>query len=129
MAINLDSALINLIVTIIVNIIFISPILWISGRLLVGAQKAKFTDALWIVVLGTVVSSIFGFFFQGIIASLILFVIILGLVKHFFDCGWLKALAIGIIAAIIYIVIAVILFVLIGIGIGLLPIGNGFMEF
>lgn len=128
MAINLDLAFINLIVTIIVNVIFISPILWISGRILVGAQKAKFTDALWIVILGTVVSSIFGYFFQGILASLILFVILLGLVKHFFDCGWLKALAISIIAAIIYIIIAVVL-VLIGIGIGLLPVGNGFMKF
>lgn len=128
MAINLDLAFINLIVTIIVNVIFISPILWISGRILVGAQKAKFTDALWIVILGTVVSSIFGYVFQGILASLILFVILLGLVKHFFDCGWLKALAISIIAAIIYIIIAVVL-VLIGIGIGLLPVGNGFMKF
>ena len=118
--VNLDIALINLIVSIIINIVFISPILWISGRLLVGKAKAKFTDALWIVVLGTVISSIFGYFFQGIIASLILFVIILGLVKHFFDCGWLKALAIAIIAAVIYIVIATIL-VLIGIGISLLP--------
>jgi hypothetical protein len=124
MAINLDLAFINLIITIIVNVIFISPILWISGRVLVGAQKAKFTDALWIVVLGTVVSSIFGYFFQGILASFILFVILLGLVKHFFDCGWLRALAISIIAAIIYIIIAIVL-VLIGIGIGLLPVGNG----
>src|SRR4030042_185782 len=117
--VNLDAALINLIVTIIVNIIFISPVLWISGRLLVGKAKAKFTDALWIVVLGLVISSIFGYFFQGmgIIASLILFVIILGLVKHFFDCGWLKALAIAIIAAVIYIVIATI----IGFVIALLP--------
>jgi hypothetical protein len=128
MAINLDLAFINLIITIIVNVIFISPILWISGRVLVGAQKAKFTDALWIVVLGTVVSSIFGYFFQGILASFILFVILLGLVKHFFDCGWLRALAISIIAAIIYIIIAIVL-VLIGIGIGLLPVGNGFMKF
>jgi hypothetical protein len=121
--VNLDAALINLIVTIIVNIIFISPILWISGRLLVGKAKAKFTDALWIVVLGTVASSVFGYFFQGlgIIASLILFVIVLGLVKHFFDCGWLKALAIAIVAAVIYMVIAFILFLLVGIGIGLLP--------
>jgi hypothetical protein len=128
MAINLDLALISLIINIIVNIVFISPILWLSGRLLVGAQKAKFTDALWIVVLGTIISSIFGYFFQGIIASLILFVILLGLVKHFFDCGWLKALAISVIAVIIYIAITIIL-VLIGIGIGLLPIGNGLMKF
>jgi len=121
--VNLDAMLIDLIVTIIVNIIFISPVLWISGRLLVGNAKAKFTDALWIVVLGTVASSVFGYFFQGlgIIASLILFVIVLGLVKHFFDCGWLKALAIAIVAAVIYMVIAFILFLLVGIGIGLLP--------
>ena len=116
MAINIDTALLNLIVTIIVNIIFISPALWIAGRLLAGKQKAKFTDALWIVVLGTVISSIFGYFFQGIIASLILFVIILGLVKRFFDCGWLKALAISIVAAVIFIIIALVL-ALIGIGI------------
>lgn len=128
MAINLDLALISLIINIIVNIIFISPILWLSGRLLVGAQKAKFTDALWIVVLGTIISSIFGYFFQGIIASFILLVILLGLVKHFFDCGWLKALVISVIAVIIYIAITIIL-VLIGIGIGLLPIGNGLMKF
>lgn len=126
--VNLDAALINLIITIVVNIIFISPILWVSGRLLVGKAKAKFTDALWIVVLGTVISSIFGYFFQGIIASLILFVIILGLVKHFFDCGWLKALAIAIVAAVIYIVIALIL-ALIGIGLGLLPIDIGMFSF
>ena len=122
MAINIDTALLNLIVTIIVNIIFISPALWIAGRLLAGKQKAKFTDALWIVVLGTVISSIFGYFFQGIIASLILFVIILGLVKRFFDCGWLKALAISIVAAVIFVIIALVL-ALIGIGIGLLPFG------
>jgi hypothetical protein len=128
MAINLDLALISLIINIIVNIVFISPILWLSGRLLVGAQKAKFTDALWIVVLGTTISSIFGYFFQGIIASFILFVILLGLVRHFFDCGWLKALAISVIAVIIYIAITIIL-VLIGIGIGLLPIGKGLMKF
>ncbi len=120
--VNLDAALINLIITIVVNIVCISPALWIAGRLLVGKEKAKFTDALWIVVLGTVISSIFGYFFQGIIASLIMFVIILGLVKHFFDCGWLKALAISIVAAIIFIIIAVIL-ALIGIGIGVLPFG------
>jgi hypothetical protein len=123
--VNLDVALINLIVTIIVNIICISPALWIAGRVLAGKQKAKFTDALWIVVLGTVVSSIFGYFFQGIIASLILFVIIIGLVKHFFDCGWLKALAISIVAAIIFILIAAVL-ALIGIGIG---IGIGVWPF
>ncbi|MGD6808731.1 MAG: hypothetical protein ACQCN3_03445 [Candidatus Bathyarchaeia archaeon] len=116
--VNLDTALIGLIFTIVVNIAVIAPSLWISGRILVGKQKAKLTDALWIVVLGTVISSVFGYFFEGIIASLILLVTILGLVKHFFDCGWLKALLISIIAAIIFIVITAVL-ALIGVGIGL----------
>ncbi len=124
MAINLDTALIGLIVSIIVNIVVLSPVLWIAGRLLAGKQHAKFTDALWIVVLGTVISTIFGYFFQGVIATIILIVILLGLVKHFFDCGWLKALAITIVAGIIYFVIAVVL-VLIGLGIGLLPTISG----
>jgi hypothetical protein len=114
--VNLDTVLVQLIIRIIVSIVIIAPALWMSGRLLVGKQKAKFTDALWIVVLGTVISSIFGYFFgEGIIATLILTVITLGLVKHFFDCGWLKALAISIVAAIIFIIIAVILGLILGI--------------
>jgi len=36
-------------------------------------------------------------------------IIWLGLVKHFFDCGWLKALLISIIAVLIFIAIAVLL--------------------
>jgi hypothetical protein len=41
LAINLDALLIHLVV----NVVLISPILWISGRLLVGKGLAKFTDA------------------------------------------------------------------------------------
>jgi len=51
---NLDPLLLGLIVTVIANIIIISPVLWISGRLLAG-KKAKFTHALWIVLIGTVI--------------------------------------------------------------------------
>ncbi|MCW4047795.1 MAG: hypothetical protein NWE99_09620 [Candidatus Bathyarchaeota archaeon] len=119
--INLDSAIINLIIQIIVNIIIIAPVLWISGRLLAGSSKAKFTDALWIVVLGTVIGAFFQYLFSGIIASIIVLLIWLALVKHFFDTGWLKALAIAIVAILIWIVIAVI----IGIILGLAIIGGG----
>jgi len=122
--IDLDAGIVNLIITIIVNIIVLAPVLWISGRFLAGKDKAKFTDALWIVVLGTVISIIFqGIFELGIISSIILLIILLGLVKHFFDTGWLKALIIAIVAAIIWIVIGVIIAVILGvaiIGLGLL---------
>ena len=113
MALNLDVLLIQ----IVVNAIILSPVLWLSGRALVGAKKAKFLDAIWIVVLGTVISAVFNALFSGIIASIILFVILLGLVKHFFDCGWLKAFIIAVLAVIFFVVIIAILAV---IGIGLL---------
>ena len=103
--INLDAAIVNMIVQIIVNIVILAPVLWIAGRLLVGKDKAKFMDALWIVVLGTVIGGVFQYFFRGIIAAIIVLFIWLALVKHFFDTGWLRAFAIAIVAIIIWIVI------------------------
>ena len=97
------------IVQIVVGIIIVAPVLWISGRLLVGREKAKFTDALWIVVLGVVIGSIINFFIGGIIASIIMLIIWLALIKHFFDCGWLKAFVIAIVAAIIFVIIVAII--------------------
>ncbi len=112
MAINLDVLLIGLIV----RVILLSPVLWIAGRLLAGSDKAKFTDAIWIIVLGTIIGGIIEALFSGILAFIIVLFIWLALVKHFFDTGWLKALAIAIIAVIIWIAIAAIL-LLIGIAI------------
>lgn len=108
MAINLDM----LVISIIINTIIVAPVLWLAGRALVGKDKAKFTDAIWIVVLGTVIGTFFGAFFQGFIATIILLIMWLALVKHFFDCGWLKALAISIIAVIIFVAIIAILAVI-----------------
>ena len=121
--INLDSAIVNLIIQIVVNIIILAPVLWISGRLLVGKDKAKFMDALWIVVLGTLIGGAFQYLFSGIIAAIIVLLIWLALVKHFFDTGWLMAFAIAIIAIIFWIVIAVIIGLIVGIAI----IGGGLL--
>ena len=103
-------------INIIVNTIILSPVLWLSGRAIVEKDKAKFTDAIWIVILGTVVGTLFGAFFTGIIASIIQLILWLAIVKYFFDTGWLKALAISIVAVIIFAVIAAIL-AIIGFGI------------
>jgi hypothetical protein len=116
LAVNLDVVLIQ----IVVNTIVLAPVLWVSGKILVG-EKAKFLDAIWIVVLGTVIGALFGAFFYGIIASIIQLIIWLALVKHFFDSGWLKALVISVLAVIIFVVIMVLL--------GLVGIGIGFLLF
>jgi hypothetical protein len=115
MPINLDA----LVISIIVNTIIISPVLWLAGRAIAGKQKAKFTDAIWIVILGTVIGTLFGAYFSGIIATIILLILWLALVKHFFDCGWLKAFVISILAVIIFAVIVAILAI---IGIAILAV-------
>ena len=109
-----------LLIQIIVGTIIIAPLLWLAGRALVGKDKAKFLDAIWIVLLGTIIGAIVNSYIGGLIAAVIMLIVWLALIKHFFDCGWLMALAIAIIAVIIFVVIAAILAI---IGIGLLILG------
>jgi hypothetical protein len=106
MAVSLDQAVIQ----IIVSTIILGPVLWLAGRALVGKQKAKFTDGLWIAALGTIIGMILGFFFvPGVLITIIMIIVWLALIKRFFDCGWLKALLVAIVAIVIFIVIAFIL--------------------
>jgi len=112
--------LIALLIQIVIGIVVIAPILWLVGRALAGKDKAKFTDAIWIVVLGTiigaVVGALIGTLLGGLLSAIIMFFVWLGLIKHFFDCGWLKAFAIALVAVIIFVILAIIL-AIIGIGI------------
>ena len=111
--------LVALLIQIVVGTIIIAPILWLAGRALVGKEKAKFTDAIWIALLGIVIGAVVGALIGGLgglIAAVIMFVIWLALIKHFFDCGWIMALAIAIIAVIFFIVIVAVL-AFIGIGV------------
>ena len=115
---------VGLLISIVVSIIFVPPILWLVGRALVGKQKAKLTDAIWIVVLRSRHWSNVGAFIGGLIASLIMFIVWLALIKHFFDCGWLMAFAIAIVAVIVFVVI---IFVLALIGIAVIGLGLPFL--
>ena len=113
--------LIGIIIQIVIGTIFLSPALWISGRLIAGKGKAKFTDALWIVFLGTIINTVVGALIGSLIATIILLIVWLALIKHFFDCGWIKAFVIAIVAVVIFaVVIAVLSIILAIIGIGIL---------
>jgi hypothetical protein len=116
--INMD--LVALLIQIVIGIIVVAPIFWLVGRALVGKDKAKFTDAIWIVVLGTIIGAVVGAFVGSLISAVIMFVVWLALIKHFFDCGWLKAFVIAVIAVIIFIIIVTILAF---IGIGIIALG------
>ncbi|MDR0492345.1 MAG: hypothetical protein LBH74_01710 [Nitrososphaerota archaeon] len=117
--------IIQLLIQIVISVIVISPILWLVGRALAGKHNAKFTDAIWIVVLGTVIGTIVGALIGGLVggflSAVIMLFVWLGLIKHFFDCGWIKAFAIAVITVIVFVVIVALL-ALIGIGIGALGI-------
>ena len=102
----------SVIVSIVINVVVQSLFVWLAGRAFVGAEKAKFTDALWIVVIGSVISGIMGAINWGLIGAIISFILYLALIKHFFDCGWGKAFIIAVVAVIIQIIIGVILVIL-----------------
>jgi hypothetical protein len=112
--------LIGILIQIVISTVILSPALWISGRLIAGKDKAKFTDALWIVFLGSIINTVVSAFIGNLIATIILLIVWLALIKHFFDCGWIKAFIIAVVAVVIFaivIVILAVLFAIIGIGI------------
>jgi hypothetical protein len=88
-----------------VNLLVVALALWIVGRSTVGKKKAKFTDALWIALLGLILGSLFTKF-MPLLGFLIALVLWLALIHHFFDTGWLGALGIAIIALIIYVILS-----------------------
>jgi len=100
------------IIQLIISTIILAPVLWISGRLLVGKEKAKFTDAIWIVILGIILHFIIGELplpKVSWLATIIVIIVWLLLIKHFFDTGWIKAIIIAILAIIILLIIIAIL--------------------
>ena len=109
--------LMALLIQVIVSTIIIAPILWLVGRALAGKEKAKFTDAIWIVVLGIVIGAVVNAVAVGWgwIGPIIMIIVWLGLIKHFFDCGWIKAFAIAVVAVIVFIIIFFILGIILAI--------------
>jgi len=102
----------SMIIQIVAGVIIVSPILWLVGRSMVGKEKAKFTDAIWIVVLGTVINAVLGAFVHGAVGFIVTLIVWIALIKHFFDAGWGKAILIGIIAIIVLFVVAFVLVLL-----------------
>jgi hypothetical protein len=112
--------LVGILIQIVISTVILSPALWISGRLIAGKDKAKFTDALWIVFLGSIINTVVSAFIGSLVATIILLIVWLALIKHFFDCGWLKAFAIAVVAVVIFAIVVAILaiiFAIIGLGI------------
>lgn len=74
-------------------------------------------------LLGTIIGAICNLFFPviGIFISLLVWLV---LIRHYYETGWLGAIAVGILAIIIEIVVMVILAVILGFSVWLFLIGT-----
>jgi hypothetical protein len=97
---------VSMLVGIVVGVVITAPILWVAGRLLVGAAKARFIDAVIIVVLGTIAGQVIGQILSGTIGALVQLVVILLLIKKYYECDWLRALAVAVITVVLLIFVS-----------------------
>jgi hypothetical protein len=103
---------VSILISIVVGVVVTAPVLWIAGRLLVGASRAKFTDAIIIVVLGSIAGSLISAILSGFIGAIVQIIVLLFLIKKYYECSWMKALAVAVVTVIIFAIIIIILGVL-----------------
>jgi hypothetical protein len=111
---ELTEQLVGQLVNFVIGLIILTIVFYIAGRAVVGKKRALFSDAFVISLLGTTVAIVVGFFMPDMpLISLILSLIVwLLLIKRYYETGWLGALAVAILAVIIYVVVGLILFLI-----------------
>lgn len=98
--------------------LIVSIAMYFAARIVVGS-KARFADALGLVIIGVVIVGLVSFFTRSLLgsffASILTFIVWIWLVKTFFRTNWLKALGISILSVFMLIVITIILAFLMGV--------------
>ena len=97
------------IISFIINLIVMTIVFYVAGVIVVGKRRALFSDAFVISLLGTVVGNICLLFFPLLVGLILSFVVWLLLIKRYYETGWLGAIAVAVLAVIIYVVVWVIL--------------------
>lgn len=99
-----------------VVLLVLTVVLYLSGLIVVGGKRARFSDAFIIALLGTVLSTLFFMFIPYPLLGLLLSIITwLLLIKSLYETGWLGSLAVGILAIIIYLAVLILLALFFGI--------------
>lgn len=89
-----------------VELLILTVVLYLAGRVVVGGKHALFSDAFMIALIGTILSSLFVVFIPySLIAILLSIFVWLLLIKRLYKTGWLSAVAVGILAIIIFIAV------------------------
>ncbi len=104
-------------VSFVVSLLVLTAVFYIAGAIVVGRERATLSDAFVISLLGTVVNSICLVFFHPLVGLILSLIIWLLLIRRYYETGWLGALAVGILAAIVSLVVLVILGIILGISV------------
>lgn len=114
-----EETLLTLIVSI-VTLVVLTFVFYIAGVIVVGKQRALLSDAFVISLLGTIVNGICLLFFPPLIGLILSLFIWLLLIRHYYETGWLGAIAVGILAVIVSAVILVIIRIILDISVPIL---------
>ena len=111
-----DLRVIFLLVLFLVNLLILAVVLYLAGLVVVGKKRALLSDAFIISLLGTVLSILFFMFLPYRLLALMLSIIVwLLLIKRLYETGWLGAIAVGILAMVIFLAVTVLLALFFGI--------------
>jgi len=112
---ELSEPLVGQLINFVLGLAILTIVFYIAGRAVVGGKRALFSDAFVISILGTIVANIVSLFNLPLIGLILSFIVWLLLIKHYYETGWLGALAVAVMAVIVYIAIWFILFLILAI--------------
>jgi len=99
-----------------ISLLVLVVVLYLAGLIVVGRKRALLTDAFIISLLGTVLSNLFFMFIPYSLVALFLSILVwLLLIKRLYETKWLGAIAVGILAVIIYLALVIVLALIFGV--------------
>jgi len=99
----------------IIELLVLAVVLYLAGLIVVGRRRALLSDAFIIALLGTVLSTLFVIFLPFWVTIILTVITWLILIKRLFETGWLGAIAVGILAIIIYLAVLLLVALVFGI--------------
>ncbi len=127
-AVGFGLAILVAIAVFLIQVLILSVVIYIAGLMVVGGRKATFGDAFKISLLGTVLGGLVYAaisFFVPLVGLIVYILIWLALIRQYFETGWLNALAIGILAVIVWIALIIIVGLILAIPLTLLELFKG----
>ena len=98
----------------VIELLVLAVVLYLAGLIVVGKKRALLSDAFTIALLGTVLSTLFIILLPNLLTVILSIIVWLILIKRLFETGWLGAIAVGILAIIIYLAVLVLVALVLG---------------